>query len=86
MGLMLHEGPRRAIGPAMQKMLFASLVADHTADLYAAPTAHPTQRLGILIGVVEQAPSEERQRILYRGEAHLEATCGPRYIYATDRV
>jgi hypothetical protein len=39
-----------------------------------------------VIGVVEQAPSEERQRILYRGEAHLEATCGPRYIYATDRV
>jgi hypothetical protein len=50
------------------------------AVLNAALTAHLARRPG----VVEQPPSEERERIVYRGEAHPIATCGLQYVYATD--
>ena len=54
------------------------------AVLNAALTAQFARQPGIVIGVVEQAPSEERERIVYRGEAQPVATCGLQYVYATD--
>ena len=70
----------------MQKSLFVSSMANHAADLYAALTARLRRRLGIVIGVVEQAPWDERERTPCRGTAHLEAICEPYYVYAADHV
>jgi phosphonate transport system substrate-binding protein len=69
----------------MDRLFFASLMADNAAGLYAGLCTYLARRLGLPVEVIQEVPWQEREQMLYRGEAHLGAMCGLQYVYASAR-
>ena len=69
----------------MHRLRIASLMADNAA-FFSRDLAHYLgQTLGLQVDVVQDVPWQERERQLYRGEAHLGVVCGLQYVCAKDR-
>jgi phosphonate transport system substrate-binding protein len=68
-----------------QELLFASLVADNAVPFCRDLAAHLSTRLGVRVRVLEDAPWQESEQRLYRGEAGLGVVCGLQYVRAVDR-
>jgi phosphonate transport system substrate-binding protein len=69
----------------MHRLRIASLMADNAAFFSRDLAHYLSHQLGLPIDVVEDVPWQERERQLYRGEAHLGVVCGLQYVYAHDR-
>ena len=69
----------------MDELRFVSLAAESAAELWRAVTGHLERRLGIRVRIVDEVPWQARERMLYRGEAHVGVVCGLQYVLATDR-
>jgi phosphonate transport system substrate-binding protein len=67
------------------QLVFASLMADNAVDFCRGLAAYLAQRLGITVSLLEDVNWQERERVLYRGEAQLGVVCGLQYVYAVDR-
>ena len=71
-------------GPA-DALLFASLAADNAAPFYRALVDYLSERLSWPMRMLDEVPWQERERRLYRGQAHLGLVCGLQYVYSVER-
>jgi phosphonate transport system substrate-binding protein len=69
----------------VDELRFVSLAAESAAELWRAVTGHLERQLAIRVQIVEDVPWQARERMLYRGEAHVGVVCGLQYVHATDR-
>jgi phosphonate transport system substrate-binding protein len=67
------------------ELLFASLMADNAAEFCGALVDYLARRLGVAVRELDAVDWQERERMLYRGEAQLGVVCGLQYVYAVDR-
>jgi phosphonate transport system substrate-binding protein len=69
-----------------EELLFASLMANDAASFCRDLASYLSQRVGIRMRTLEDVPWQERERHLYRGEAHLGVVCGLQYVRCVERV
>jgi phosphonate transport system substrate-binding protein len=69
----------------VHRLRIASLMADNAAFFSRDLAHYLSQQLELRVDVVEDVPWQERERQLYRGEAHLGVACGLQYVYAQNR-
>ncbi|HEV7663839.1 MAG TPA: PhnD/SsuA/transferrin family substrate-binding protein [Chloroflexota bacterium] len=69
----------------MRELVVASLMADNAAFFSRDLAAYLSRRLHLSVTVLENVPWQERERQLYRGDAHLGVVCGLQYVYAVNR-
>jgi phosphonate transport system substrate-binding protein len=67
------------------EILFASLMAESAASFCRDLSAYLAGRLDLTIRMLDELPWQERERRLYRGDAHVGVVCGLQYVYAVDR-
>ena len=60
-------------------------MAENTAVFYHGLSTYLARHLGIPARVLDDVPWQEREQMLYRGEAQLGVVCGLQYVYAVDR-
>jgi phosphonate transport system substrate-binding protein len=60
-------------------------MADNAAVFCQGLAAYLARHLGVPVRVLDGVLWQERERMLYRGEAHLGVVCGLQYVYAVDR-
>ena len=67
------------------EVVFASVMADNAAVFCQGLAAYLARHLGMPMRVLHGVPWQERERMLYRGQAQLGVVCGLQYVYAVDR-
>jgi phosphonate transport system substrate-binding protein len=72
-------------GHEMRGLLFASLMADNTAEFCRALAAYLGARLGHSMHVLDDLPWQECEQRLCGGQADLGVVCGLQYVYSIDR-
>jgi hypothetical protein len=55
-------------------------MAENTAVFYHGLTTYLARHLGIPARVLDDVPWQEREQMLYRGEAQLGVVCGLQYV------
>src|SRR5207237_2714524 len=69
---------------ASGELVFASLMADNAAVFGRDLAGYLARRLGITARSLDALPWQEREQMLYRGQAHLGIVCGLQYVLAVD--
>jgi phosphonate transport system substrate-binding protein len=67
-----------AVWAVVDELVFVSLMAPSADELWRGVAA----RLGLPTRVVDDVSWQERERMLYRGQAHVGVVCGLQYIHA----
>jgi phosphonate transport system substrate-binding protein len=60
-------------------------MADNAADFYCELARYLAQQLGATARLLDEPTWQERERMLYRGAAHMGVICGLQYVHAHDR-